>query len=297
MIHASVRVWRVAVGGIGSIIDILTHIHISIHLICTIFQEDSFTGKGAIAFRNAINEVQYGIDLVQDIGTKAMNFAENVTAAAEDVEDQFQPDDSQEPICGLDSELSTRIRSLYNELTANVDQLKATLDENVGSISKDVQNVLNALEEVENYLVWSDVFFNVLIAITVVIITLIVLMMAGVLFAWKGISNSLTKCIQYALIWPLFTFSLILSWIFATLFLAAGLAGSDFCVDPDQYVEKFLYAHEEMFDGMLFGFLVYYVTVSRLDLPFMNNSWQNRPNLLTYRFEPVHRAVKLLLQV
>ena len=256
-----------------------------------------FYGKGAIAFRNAINEVQYGIDMVQDIGTKAMNFAENVTAAAEDVEDQFQPDDSQEPICGLDSELSTRIRSLYNELTANVDQLKATLDENVGSISKDVQNVLNALEEVENYLVWSDVFFNVLVAITVVIITLIVLMMTGVLFAWKGISNAFTKCIQYALIWPLFTFSLILSWIFATLFLAAGLAGSDFCVDPDQYVEKFLYAHEEMFDGMLFGFLVYYVTVSRLDLHFMNNSWQNRPTLLTYRFEPVHRAVKLLHQV
>lgn len=256
-----------------------------------------FYGKGAIAFRNAINEVQYGIDLVQDIGTKAMNLAENVTAAAEDVEDQVQPDDSEEPICGLDSELSTTIRSLYNELTANIDQLKATLDENVGSISKDVQNVLNALEEVENYLVWSDVFFNVLIAITVVIITLIVLMMTGVLFAWKGISNALTKCIQYALIWPLFIFSLILSWIFATLFLAAGLAGSDFCVDPDQYVEKFLYAHEEMFDGMLFGFLVYYVTVSRLDSPFMNNSWQNRPNLLTYRFEPVHRAVKLLHQV
>ena len=218
--------------------------------------------------------------MAQDIGENAMKLAENVTAGANDVEDQVQPDVGEEPICGLDSELSTRIRSLYNELTANVDSLKSTLDENIGSIRRDVQNVLNALEEIENYLEWSDIFFNVLIAITVVIITLIVAMMGGVFFAWKGVSNTFTKCIQYALIWPLFIFSLVVSWIFATLFLAAGLAGSDFCVDPDKYVEDFLYAHEDMFDGMLFGFLVYYVTVC---YPFHETCMQrkNRPNLST----------------
>ena len=200
--------------------------------------------------------------MAQAIANEAMKIAENVTKSANEVEDQVQPEQGgDEPICGLDSELSSKIRSLYNQLSANVGELRSTIDDNIGSISADVQNVQNLLADIENALVWSDIFFSVLIAITVVIITLIVAMLVGVLFAWKGISNSFTRCIQYALIWPLFIFSLVLSWIFATLFLAAGLAGSDFCVKPDKYVEDFLYAHKDMFDGMLFGFLVYYVTV------------------------------------
>jgi len=230
--------------------------------IAVIISGGLFYGKGAVSFRHAIHDVHQGIDMAQEIGEKAMLLAENVTAAADDVEEQIQPQENEgEQICGLDSELTTQIRSLYNELNANVDQLKATLEENVGSISSDIQDVMNTLEDVEKYLEWSDIFFTVLIIITVVIITLIVAMLVGVVFAWQGVSNSFTKCIQYALIWPLFIFSLVLSWIFATLFLAAGLAGADFCVTPDKYVEDFLYAHEDMFDGMLFGFLIYYVTV------------------------------------
>ncbi len=220
-----------------------------------------FYGKGAITFRDALYEVQYGIDVIQDIGEKAMKLAENVTATANDVADQVQPDVGEEPICGLDSELSTRIRSLYTELTANIDSLKSTLVENIGSISRDVQNGLNELKVMEKYIGLSAKFFNGLITMTSVLITLIVLMMAGVILSMKGVSNRFTRCIPCALRVPVFTIFLIMSWIFATLFLATGLAGSDFCLDPDKYVEGFLYAHEDMFSGMLFGFLVYYVTV------------------------------------
>lgn len=38
-----------------------------------------------------------------------------------------------------------------------------------------------------------------------------------------------TKCITAAVIWPIFTLLLILSWILSTVFLIASLAGADFC--------------------------------------------------------------------
>lgn len=67
---------------------------------------------------------------------------------------------------------------------------------------------------------------------------------------------------QYAILWPLFIFFLVLSWIFATVFLVASLAGADFCFSPDKYVEDVLNSMEDQFDGIIFGFIVYYVSVS-----------------------------------
>ena len=215
-----------------------------------------------MSFKNSIDDVQDGIDMVKNVCETTLELTANVTRAADDVEEQSHSKDTGgEPICGLDSESSTQIRSIYNELVANIDQLRSTVDEHLLSIDGDVLYVLNLMEDIENALHWADIFFYILVAITVVIITLIVAILTGACFAWKGVSNTFTKCIQYALIWPLFIFFLVLSWIFATLFLAAGLAGADFCVTPDKYVEDFLYAHEDMFDGILFGFMIYYVTV------------------------------------
>lgn len=109
-------------------------------------------------------------------------------------------------------------------------------------------------------------------------------MLVGVFFAWKGISNCLTKFIQFALLWPLFIFFLILSWIFATLFLVFSLAGADFCVSPDQYVQAILDKDADMFDGIIFGFVVFYVSVS----PSRFKDWQlyilyTNPSLANYQ--------------
>jgi hypothetical protein len=199
--------------------------------------------------------------MVQDVCAKTLSLSQNVTKASVDVEEKNIPrqDTGGDPICGVDSEVSTQINSIYNELVANIDQLRSTIDEHLRSIDGDVVYVLSLMEDIEHALYFADIFFYVLVAITVVIVVIIVALLAGVVFAWKGVSNYFTKC---TLIWPLFIFFLCLSWIFATLFLAAGIAGADFCVTPDKYVEDFLYAHEDKFDGMLFGFLIYYVTVS-----------------------------------
>jgi len=101
---------------------------------------------------------------------------------------------------------------------------------------------------------------GILVAISVIIIALVVCMLVGVFFAWKGVTNCVTKLLQYAIIWPLFVFFLVLSWIFATLFLTASLAGSDFCYDPDQYVQTLLDQRSSGFEGIIVGFVVFYIS-------------------------------------
>ena len=56
----------------------------------------------------------------------------------------------------------------------------------------------------------------------------------------------------------------VISWVFATLFLTASLAGSDFCYNPDEVVQAYLNSKESGFDGIIFGFIIFYISVSAL---------------------------------
>lgn len=223
-----------------------------------------FYGKGVVSFRNSIDDVRKGIDLVQVAAVKGIELTENVLQAGGDVEEEFKTSqnatDPSESICGLDSELSAQIRNLYGELSSNVDQLKIMLNGSLKSFGHDLQSLVTLTEEISSQLDKADIFLYILLAISIIIIVLIVAMLVGVFFACKGVSNCVTKCMQYAILWPLFVFFLVLSWIFATLFLVFSLAGSDFCVSPDQNVQTFLDSNEDMFDGIIFGFIVYYVS-------------------------------------
>ena len=117
-----------------------------------------------------------------------------------------------------------------------------------------------SLQRASSSLDTADIFFYILIAISVVIICIVAAMLAAVFFAIKGWENTFTRIIKGALLWPFFIFFLLLSWIFATLFLVFSLAGADFCIDPDGYVQILLDQSEDMFEGLIFGFIVYYVS-------------------------------------
>lgn len=173
-----------------------------------------------------------------------------------------------EQICAADEELSAQIREVYKEITGSVEELKTMLAGSLDDIGSDLNQLLVLTEDIDNSLESANIFFAVLIAISAVLLALVIAMIVGVFFAWKDLSNCFTKCIQYALIWPLFVLILILSWVFAMLFLSAGLAGADFCIDPDAQVQTFLNNHSEAFDGIMFGFIMYYVSVS---FPYMSS--------------------------
>ncbi len=158
--------------------------------------------------------------------------------------------------------MSAQIREAYKELTDSIKGLQTMLDDSLEDFGSDLNQLLILTEDIDNSLESANIFFAILIAISAVLLALVIAMIVGVFFAWNGLSNCFTKCIQYALIWPLFVVILILSWVFAMLFLSASLAGADFCIDPDTIVQTYLNNHSEAFNSIMFGFMMYYVSVS-----------------------------------
>mmetsp|Transcript_32560 Transcript_32560/g.60154 ORF Transcript_32560/g.60154 Transcript_32560/m.60154 type:complete len:363 (+) Transcript_32560:105-1193(+) len=173
-----------------------------------------FYGKGVVSFKNSIDEVRLGIDLVQTAALKTIALTENVLMAEDDIEQEMKPTrevvQSSGQICGLDTELSTQVRNAYDAFTTNVDSLRSMLDDSLESFGNDLRSLMVLTEKIDSGLDSADIFFYILISISIIIIGLILAMLAGAFFAWKGVSNCFTKYIQYAIIWPLFIFFLVL---------------------------------------------------------------------------------------
>lgn len=216
-----------------------------------------FYARGAGSFRASFDEVRRGIDLVQNAAGKAADLAENVMDAERNVDSTVRAEGE---LCGLGEDLSADIRTGVITLQNTVGELAVKVDSTLDGFGEDLRSLVAITEELESQLDAADILFGVLIAISVIIIALVVAMLVGVIFAWRGVTNCLTKLLQYAIIWPLFVLFLLLSWIFATLFLTASLAGSDFCYAPDQYVESLMDQRSSGFTGILFGFVLFYIS-------------------------------------
>jgi len=207
-----------------------------------------------IIYANAHLPVK-GIELTENLLLDKEEIVEEVDTT-EEVKDESESGE----ICGLDSETSNQIRLAYDEFTTNVDELTDMLDGTLEGFSDDLRSLISLTQNIDDSLDTADIFFYILITISVVIICIVAAMLAAVFFAIKGWENTFTRIIKGALLWPFFIFFLLLSWIFATLFLVFSLAGADFCVDPDGYVQVLLEQSEDMFEGLIFGFIVYYVS-------------------------------------
>lgn len=145
---------------------------------------------------------------MQDAANKAIALTEDVLQAGDEMESDMEPSrevsiENGGQICGLDTEVSNKIREGYDALNANVDQLKDMLSGSLEDFGHDLRMLVKLTEDVNNSLDSADIFFYCLIAISVIIISLIVAMLVGVFFACKGISNCFTKLIQVSCMFPL----------------------------------------------------------------------------------------------
>lgn len=182
----------------------------------------------------------------------------------EELEPTQQTVDEKGEICGLDTEVSTQIRNVYDEFVTSVDELTNMLDGTLDDFSSDLRRLISLTQSIDDSLDSADIVFYVLIAVSIVLICIILAMIASVILVWRGYGNCFTRCIRNAFIWPLFVFFLVMSWIFATLFLVLSLGGADFCISPDEHVQTVLSQREDQFEGIIFSFIVYYVSVSQL---------------------------------
>lgn len=193
-----------------------------------------FYGKGVVSFKNSIDEVRSGISLVQNAALKGIDLTENLLLDKEEIVEEVDTteevkDESESgEICGLDSETSNQIRLAYDEFTTNVEELTDMLDGTLEGFSDDLRSLISLTQNIDDSLDTADIFFYILIAISVVIICIVAAMLVAVFFAIKVWENTFTRIIKGALLWPFFIFFLLLSWIFATLFLVFSLAGADF---------------------------------------------------------------------
>jgi len=176
-------------------------------------------------------------------------------------------DGSTAEICGFDGDGANKIREAFTNLSVAYNELSSMIDESLANMSDDLRGLVELTESVESSMYSTDVFFYIMLAVTCFLAFLIVAMMIGVWFSAKNVSNCLTKCIARAIMWPLFIFFLVLSWIFATVFLVAQLAGADFCIRPDDYVTEFLEQNSDLFDGLVLGFVIYYISGCSIAAP------------------------------
>ena len=229
-----------------------------------------FYGKGVTSFKNSIDGVRVGIDLVQVAAYKGISLTEGLMTGRDEINEDVESTEEVKEgnggeICGLDTDISDQIRTVYDEFVVNVDELTDMLDGTLEGFTHDLTRLIELTQQVDDSLDQADIFFYILIAISAIIICIIMAMLVGVFMAYKGWQNCLTTCVKNALIWPLFIFFLILSWLFATLFLVASLAGADFCFSPDEYVQTILTQNEDTFDGIIFGFITYYVSGCKVE--------------------------------
>ena len=230
-----------------------------------------FYAKGIFAFIGSIGEVRDGIDQVQELCRMGINFTDSVFEVQDELEEgggaPAPPEDVNatsggEGVCIPNEEVSAQIRETYLSLQDSVKQLRTMLDGRLDGLASDLNTLLLLTEDIDRTLEVANIFLAILISISLVFLVLVLSMLVGVYFAYRGISNRITTCVRRAVIWPMFAAMLTLSWIFATLFLSASLAGADFCFDPDAHVQAYLNEYSEQFQSIFFGFVLYYVSVS-----------------------------------
>lgn len=168
--------------------------------------------------------------------------------------------------CGFGGD-GIQIRETLTNISAAYNELSSMIDDSLANMSDDLRTLVGLIENLESSLYVTDIFFYIMIAVTCFLVFLVVAMMIGVWFSAKNVSNCFTRCIARAILWSLFVFFLVLFWTFSAAFLIATLAGADFCISPDEYVAQFMKKFSDLFDGLLLGFVIYYISGCTITAP------------------------------
>lgn len=230
--------------------------------LCVMVSGALFYAKGVTAFQGSLSGVQDSLSIVESAALETANLTRSLLHTKQETLTGLENTLSEtgEGFCQGSSPLAAEISQGGQELSKEIKDINSMVDESLKNLSQDLMLVAKTAKGVNKDLQTAQGFFYALIAVSIIIIVLICTMLAVTVLSARGISNCFTKCVTCALIWPVFVFFLVLSWIFATLFLVFSLAGSDFCFKPDQMVTTLLNNNKDMFNSMVFSFAIYYVS-------------------------------------
>ena len=225
--------------------------------LCVIICGSLFYAKGVTSFQHSLVAAQVSLYNVESTATEAIDLTNSLLDAKEQLFSGVKVTiaETGSAICQ-----ETEIGEEGQQLVSSIQEMSSAVDESLKSFGNDAMMVANTAKGINKDLETAKGFLYALIAISVIIVALICIMLAVTIFSARGISNCFTKCVTCALIWPVFVFLLILSWIFAILSLVSSLAGSDFCYKPDEIVIEILNKNKDKFSSMIFAFALYYVS-------------------------------------
>ena len=189
-----------------------------------------------------------GLTLVQDAANGVITITQEVIKDKNTLVTEFNQTkmDVSESLCNGDNPLARRVKEHLSDIKAEIKTVNSEFDAQIHMINDDLRDVIKITEDInDKYVEPAEIFFGISVGLSTIVDMVVICMLVVVFFAARGVENCFTKIVTHALLWPIFSFCLVLFWIFALLFLVTSLAGSDFCVKPDEIVEGLLYQYKE----------------------------------------------------
>jgi hypothetical protein len=120
---------------------------------------------------------------------------------------------------------------------------------------QDTADEMDQRAESFNWAFWVAAAFALALAV------LCFLMMITVVLAWKDYLFRGVRCFRMTVIVPLFIFLVIVSWVFAVVFVIGSMAVADTCIDsPDERVLSVVDKYRDELDSIITDFLIYYIS-------------------------------------
>ena len=234
-------------------------------------------------FNGLLASVETGlgtIDIVKDLLQKGINLIDAILANNDDKNDNIaQLLVDMNTICpATRAELCTNLTDIpgscnfedvfdgeiLKETMTFFANLRLDIDSELTKAKADLQNQIDAANELQNSLNQFDWALYCSIAFSLGLAVLILLLMFGACFKL----SRATRCLQNVLLVPLFCFLVVLSWAFSMAFVIGSMGLADFCYDsPDTTVLKIISTFESDFSKLIYTAIIYYVS-GKLSLHF-----------------------------
>ncbi|KAL7534639.1 hypothetical protein ACHAWF_004901 [Thalassiosira exigua] len=182
---------------------------------------------------------------LNELGVKSIIVTDNLLDVQQQVEEGFEITDKALEViitnCSLTSlaaavNFTVHYTAIKNQVSAMNSRTKGILN----GFRENMQNILSATQWFYDQTYKANIVFAIMVLLMSIMISLIVVMIVGVAFAAYEIENCFTRFVRRVILLPIFVLQVFLATLFSAIFFTIALAGSDFCVAPDNQAKGLL---------------------------------------------------------
>ena len=131
--------------------------------LCVIVFRILFYVKGIAQFKESLNSVHGGLELIQQTSYKAINITETVIDDKDRLVQGFSEteEDLGGTFCHGNDQIATTINDYVDEFSSQIQELSKMVNDNLSSFSNDLREVISLTEDVDDGLDNADIIFYV----------------------------------------------------------------------------------------------------------------------------------------